>query len=173
MQLALLLAECVQHGLRTIAFCKTRKLCELVAAYTREVLAATTEGQGGAHAHEGAHGGGDSSGAAGPAGVVPLALADRLKVYRAGYSPEERRAMEVRRGHILSYLHTLLRCGAVPRAAVCDVLCEPSSCRRRPVFVPRLCCCCPRGSLLVLHATFLVLPPRLPARPPFPPIHRA
>ena len=33
-----LLAECVQHGLRTLAFCKSRKTCELVVAYTREVL---------------------------------------------------------------------------------------------------------------------------------------
>ena len=33
-----LLAECVQHGLRTLAFCKTRKTCELVVSYTREVL---------------------------------------------------------------------------------------------------------------------------------------
>lgn len=37
---SLLLAEAVLHGLRTIAFCKTRKLCELVAAYTRENLLA-------------------------------------------------------------------------------------------------------------------------------------
>lgn len=29
-ELSMLLVECVQHGLRTIAFCKTRKLCELV-----------------------------------------------------------------------------------------------------------------------------------------------
>lgn len=28
------------HGLRTIAFCKSRKLCELVAAYARENLTA-------------------------------------------------------------------------------------------------------------------------------------
>lgn len=36
-EISLLLAECIQHGLRTIAFCKTRKTCELVASYTREV----------------------------------------------------------------------------------------------------------------------------------------
>lgn len=35
---SLLLAECVQHNLRTIAFCKSRKLCELILAYTREIL---------------------------------------------------------------------------------------------------------------------------------------
>ena len=54
-------AECMQHGLRTIAFCHTRKLCELVMAYTRETLKATAP-----------H------------------LADTLSVYRAGYSPQAR-----------------------------------------------------------------------------------
>jgi ATP-dependent helicase YprA (DUF1998 family) len=52
-------AECVQHGLRTIAFCHTRKLCELVTAYTRETLKSTAP-----------H------------------LADSMSVYRAGYSPQ-------------------------------------------------------------------------------------
>ena len=52
-------AECIQHGLRTIAFCHTRKLTELVTAYTRETLKATAP-----------H------------------LASSISVYRAGYSPE-------------------------------------------------------------------------------------
>lgn len=52
-------AECVQHGLRTIAFCNTRKLCELVTAYTRETLKSTAP-----------H------------------LASSISVYRAGYSPQ-------------------------------------------------------------------------------------
>lgn len=52
-------AECVQHGLRTLAFCKTRKLCELVTAYTRETLRDTAP-----------H------------------LCDTISVYRAGYSPQ-------------------------------------------------------------------------------------
>lgn len=52
-------AECVQHGLRTIAFCHTRKLCELVMAYTRETLKASAP-----------H------------------LSSSISVYRAGYSPE-------------------------------------------------------------------------------------
>lgn len=52
-------AECVQHGLRTIAFCNTRKLCELVTAYTRETLKATAPD-----------------------------LASSISVYRAGYSPQ-------------------------------------------------------------------------------------
>ena len=34
-EVAVLLAECIKANLRTIAFCKTRKLCELVATYTR------------------------------------------------------------------------------------------------------------------------------------------
>ncbi|GAB2270172.1 hypothetical protein Dimus_005079 [Dionaea muscipula] len=38
MEISNLLAEMVQHGLRCIAFCKTRKLCELVLSYTREIL---------------------------------------------------------------------------------------------------------------------------------------
>ena len=41
LEIAMLLAECIQHGLRTIAFCKTRKVCELVTSYTREVLKET------------------------------------------------------------------------------------------------------------------------------------
>ena len=51
----------MQHGLRTIAFCKTRKMCELVTAYTRETLKDTAP-----------H------------------LANTISVYRAGYSPEVR-----------------------------------------------------------------------------------
>ncbi|XP_057517360.1 uncharacterized protein LOC130798412 isoform X2 [Amaranthus tricolor] len=38
LEVSCLLAEMVQHGLRTIAFCKTRKLCELVLSYTHEIL---------------------------------------------------------------------------------------------------------------------------------------
>ncbi len=49
----------MQHGLRTLAFCKTRKLCELVTAYTRETLRDTAP-----------H------------------LCDTISVYRAGYSPQ-------------------------------------------------------------------------------------
>jgi hypothetical protein len=37
-EVAMLLAECIRHGLRTIAFCKSRKLCELVATYVHERL---------------------------------------------------------------------------------------------------------------------------------------
>jgi hypothetical protein len=64
-QTALLLAEAVQHGLRTIAFCKTRKLCEMVAKYARDTLRLTAP-----------------------------ALADTVRVYRGGYTPAERREVE-------------------------------------------------------------------------------
>ena len=37
-----LFAEMVQHGLRCIAFCKTRKLCEAVLARAREILEETS-----------------------------------------------------------------------------------------------------------------------------------
>ena len=60
-EISLLLAECVQHGLRAIAFCHTRKLCELVIAYTRETLRSTAP-----------------------------KLAPAIAVYRAGYSPKAR-----------------------------------------------------------------------------------
>ena len=59
--MALAQAECIQHGLRTLAFCKTRKLCELVTAYTRETLRVTAP-----------H------------------LTQSIAVYRAGYSPAVR-----------------------------------------------------------------------------------
>ena len=52
-------AECIQHGLRTIAFCYTRKLTELGTGYTREARKARAP-----------H------------------LASSISVYRAGYSPE-------------------------------------------------------------------------------------
>jgi len=63
--IAQLLAECVQHNLRCIAFCKTRKLCELVLVYTREILRASAP-----------------------------ELADKIASYRAGYDAAERRGIE-------------------------------------------------------------------------------
>ncbi|XP_010936422.1 uncharacterized protein [Elaeis guineensis] len=65
MEVSYLFAEMVQHGLRCIAFCKTRKLCELVLCYTREIL------------QEVAHN-----------------LVGSISVYRAGYTPQERRRIE-------------------------------------------------------------------------------
>ena len=64
-EVALLLAEAVQHGLRTIAFCRTRKLCELVACYTRETLRASAP-----------H------------------LVNAVSVYRGGYAAQDRREIE-------------------------------------------------------------------------------
>ena len=64
-EMASLLAETIQHGLRSIAFCKTRKLSELVTAYVREILAVTAP-----------------------------ELRTKVAVYRAGYSATERREIE-------------------------------------------------------------------------------
>ena len=38
------MAECVRHDLKCIAFCKTKKLCELVLRYCREILRDTGAG---------------------------------------------------------------------------------------------------------------------------------
>lgn len=62
---AMLLAEAVQHGLQTLAFCKTRKLSELVASYAKEILSTTAPD-----------------------------LVSTIAVYRSGYSPTERRNVE-------------------------------------------------------------------------------
>ncbi|KAL6182984.1 hypothetical protein ACLB2K_044395 [Fragaria x ananassa] len=63
--ISVLFAEMVQHGLRCIAFCKTRKLCELVFCNTREILQQTAP-----------H------------------LADSISSYRGGYMAEDRRRIE-------------------------------------------------------------------------------
>ncbi|KAJ4755387.1 ATP-dependent helicase HRQ1 [Rhynchospora pubera] len=65
MEVSYLFAEMVQHGLKCIAFCKTRKLCELVLSYTRDVLKEASK-----------H------------------LVDAIAVYRAGYIAEDRRKIE-------------------------------------------------------------------------------
>ncbi|XP_008453310.2 uncharacterized protein LOC103494067 isoform X1 [Cucumis melo] len=65
MDIARLFAEMVQHGLRCIAFCKTRKLCELVLCYTREILKESAP-----------H------------------LVQSVCAYRAGYTAEDRRRIE-------------------------------------------------------------------------------
>ncbi|KAL3512411.1 hypothetical protein ACH5RR_025128 [Cinchona calisaya] len=64
-ELSLLFAEMVQHGLRCIAFCKTRKLCELVLCYTREILQEAAPN-----------------------------LVDTVCAYRGGYVAEDRRRIE-------------------------------------------------------------------------------
>jgi DEAD/DEAH box helicase domain-containing protein len=40
-EISVLLAECIQHGLRVLAFCRSRKVCELVASYARDILLET------------------------------------------------------------------------------------------------------------------------------------
>ncbi|CAL4890489.1 unnamed protein product [Urochloa decumbens] len=61
-----LFAEMVQHGLRCIAFCKTKKLCEAVLARTREILEENASPE----------------------------LADSVSVYRGGYAADDRRRIE-------------------------------------------------------------------------------
>ncbi|CAA7026987.1 unnamed protein product [Microthlaspi erraticum] len=58
-------AEMVQHGLRCIAFCRSRKNCELVLCFTREILSKTAP-----------H------------------LVDAISSYRGGYIAEDRRKIE-------------------------------------------------------------------------------
>ena len=60
-EMAHLLAECVRHDLRCIAFCKAKKLCELVLRYAREHL----DGTGAGH------------------------LRDAVRAYRGGYSASD------------------------------------------------------------------------------------
>ncbi|GJP39287.1 hypothetical protein CLOM_g23675 [Closterium sp. NIES-68] len=64
-EVALLLAEMVQHDTRCLAFCKTRKLSELVLTYTKEVLKERAP-----------H------------------LVDTVLAYRAGYTAQDRRHIE-------------------------------------------------------------------------------
>jgi len=63
---AWLMKELVQSGTRTIAFCRSRRGAELVAAFCRREL--------------------------------PAATRERVKAYRAGYLPEERRELEAALG---------------------------------------------------------------------------
>ena len=65
MEMGMLFAECVQHDLKCIAFCKTRKLSELVLTYARQVLDQMDSDRG-----------------------------EAIAAYRAGYSAVHRRAIE-------------------------------------------------------------------------------
>ncbi|KAI3726829.1 hypothetical protein L1987_66635 [Smallanthus sonchifolius] len=65
LEISCLFAEIIQHGLRCIAFCKTRKLSELVLSYTREILQKTAPN-----------------------------LANSVFAYRAGYTAQDRRRIE-------------------------------------------------------------------------------
>lgn len=62
---AMLLARLVQAGIRTIAFTRARRVAELTLLYARRILENESP-----------------------------ALADRIRAYRAGYRPEERRDIE-------------------------------------------------------------------------------
>ncbi|CAH8312661.1 unnamed protein product [Eruca vesicaria subsp. sativa] len=64
-EISQLFAEMVQHGLRCIAFCRSRKLCELVLCFTRDILAKTAP-----------H------------------LVEAISSYRGGYIAEDRRKIE-------------------------------------------------------------------------------
>jgi hypothetical protein len=87
-----LLAHMVMGGLRTIAFCRVRKVAELLLQYTHERLAAAATEMA-ALARPGG-GGGGGGGVGGVAGLSPLSLIPRVKSYRAGYLKEHRRAIE-------------------------------------------------------------------------------
>ncbi|KAD4888870.1 hypothetical protein E3N88_20943 [Mikania micrantha] len=65
LEISCLFAEIIQHGLRCIAFCKTRKLSELVLSYTREILQKTAPN-----------------------------LVNSIFAYRAGYTAQDRRRIE-------------------------------------------------------------------------------
>lgn len=66
-EVSLLLVECIKQGLNTIAFTRSKKLCEIIVGYTRELL----------KQHD------------------PFAnLSSLIQVYRGGYSMEERRRIE-------------------------------------------------------------------------------
>jgi DEAD/DEAH box helicase domain-containing protein len=66
---ARLFAQLVRSGIRTIAFTRARRLAELILLYARRILE-------------------DEA----PGGGVPLA--ERVRAYRAGYRPEQRREIE-------------------------------------------------------------------------------
>jgi DEAD/DEAH box helicase domain-containing protein len=69
---ARLFAQLVASGIRTIAFTRARRVAELVLLYARRIL----------------------EDEAPPNGVGGGALADRVRAYRAGYRPEQRREIE-------------------------------------------------------------------------------
>jgi len=74
-----LFVELVRHGIRTLAFTRTRRVAELLLVYARDALAK--------HAPE---------------------LTSRIKAYRAGYRPEDRRQIEreLFHGHLLGVTAT-------------------------------------------------------------------
>ena len=79
MESADLLTDAVSHGVRTLAFVRSRRTAEVLAATARQALA-----------------------------EVAPDLADRVAAYRGGYLPEERRALErgLHRGELLGLATT-------------------------------------------------------------------
>jgi DEAD/DEAH box helicase domain-containing protein len=69
---ARLFARLVQAGIRTIAFTRSRRVAELLLLYARRILEDEPS----------------------PAGTGGIPLAERVRAYRAGYRPEERREIE-------------------------------------------------------------------------------
>ncbi len=76
---AFLFGEMVQHGIRNITFTRTRKVAELILRYTRDALSKTRPD-----------------------------LKERIRSYRAGYLPEQRREIErgLFRGELLGVTAT-------------------------------------------------------------------
>jgi hypothetical protein len=65
-----LLADLVSHGVRTICFLRSRRGIELIQRFTRDRLAADGKAE----------------------------LAERIAPYRGGYTPQQRRRLEVKPG---------------------------------------------------------------------------
>lgn len=76
----------IERGAQVIAFTKSRVSAELVYRYAREQLARSRVRLPADVA--------GAAGEAGTAGARPAKLADRIRPYRGGYLPEERRAIE-------------------------------------------------------------------------------
>jgi ATP-dependent helicase YprA (DUF1998 family) len=100
---AQLLAALVRMEIRVVAFCRTRKLVELVLLYAREELdradAAAAAAGGGGGSGSGSGDGASTAvgaGAAAAGGFRRPALAQRLAAYRAGYTAADRRSLEAR-----------------------------------------------------------------------------
>ncbi|HSZ15158.1 MAG TPA: DEAD/DEAH box helicase [Solirubrobacteraceae bacterium] len=94
-----LLAELARGGARTICFMKSRKGVEVLSRLVKDDLAATDP----------AHPGGRTpDGGIPPLGAQAGRLAEQVEPYRAGYTPQQRRALEQRlvRGELCTVITT-------------------------------------------------------------------
>jgi ATP-dependent helicase YprA (DUF1998 family) len=93
---SILLSSLVLGGMRTLVFCRVRKVAELMLQYTHERLAVAdaAEMRHGAGASPGSSGAATSSGLSGSKRPRPLSLISKVKSYRAGYLKHHRRAIE-------------------------------------------------------------------------------